>query len=102
VALEGGEGLRREDGTLEGLMALHERHEYRESCAGCQIALLDSHGRRLADDDPVAVAAKRVWDAAPLAQRQACNRVWVFNSRDAEDLRLAARLADLIESALKN
>jgi hypothetical protein len=79
----------------------HERHAYREDCPGCQLALLDpATGRALAPDDPIMVAAMRVWNAAPFEERAACNRVWVHESRVPEDLRSVAEMGKRIARAI--
>lgn len=64
----------------------HDRHAYREDCPGCQMVLIGPGGRALATDDPIAVAAGKVWRDTPLEVRAACQRVWVHNSREPGDL----------------
>jgi len=82
-------------------MAAHERHDYREDCSECQIILLDETGAKLVDDHPHTITARRIWNASPLEERRACNRVWVHNSRELNDLQKMARLCARIEQALK-
>lgn len=81
----------------------HERHPYDESCPGCQLALMDPEtGKKLPDDHYAMKIARPVWNAAPLEERQACNRVWVHGSRSAEDIKLMAALSARIQKAMNN
>ncbi|MDD1770966.1 MAG: hypothetical protein LUO79_07765 [Methanomassiliicoccales archaeon] len=80
----------------------HTPHEYREDCPGCQLALMDEQGRRLPDTHPVVKMATKVWWEASLEERQACNRVWVHQSRTPEDMQLMKAVARRIEMAAKN
>jgi hypothetical protein len=78
----------------------HERHEYREDCDGCQLAMCTGDGRPLPQDDPLMVRALAVWWTCSLEERRACNRVWVFNSRDPKDLTIVGAVARRIQEAL--
>lgn len=81
---------------------MHDRHAYREDCAGCQIAIMNDRGERLPDSDPVMRVAMKVWLEASLEERQACNRVWVHLSRTPEDFGLMKGVMERIEKAMKN
>jgi hypothetical protein len=77
----------------------NERHEYRDDCPGCQIALMDESGKPLPADHEAMVIATRIWKEATLEERQACNRVWVHNSRDEKDMAAAFEIARRIKAA---
>ncbi len=79
-----------------------EKHEYREECPDCRLVVCNTSGRKLGADHPHQIKAGIVWDASPLEERQACNRVWVHNSRDARDLELMSRLAARVEKAIRD
>lgn len=79
----------------------HERHEYREDCPGCQMMIVDpATGRPVPEDSPIAKAAARVWASATLEEKRACNRVWVWNSREPADLRVAQDVAERVKGAV--
>jgi hypothetical protein len=85
----------------EGLMG-HEKHEYREDCPGCQITLCGESGRPFANDSPTMIAARKVWAMATLEEKRACNRVWVWNSRDPGDLQIMQAVATRIGRTLES
>ena len=79
----------------------HYCKEYRDDCEGCQPALMDPKtGQKLPDDDPTMVAVRAFWKTVPLEQKQACHRVWCFNSRDPQDLTLLAKVSQGMEAAV--
>jgi hypothetical protein len=80
----------------------HTLHEYREDCPGCQLALMDASGRKVPETDPVVKVATKIWLAAPLEERRACNRVWVHGSTDAEDFRLMKLVCERIQKGMEN
>lgn len=81
----------------------HYCKEYRDDCEGCQPALMDPKtGEKMADDSPEMVAVRTYWKTVPLANKQACHRVWCFNSRTDEDMRLCQEVSLGMQAALKS
>lgn len=80
----------------------HTPHEYREDCPGCQLCLMDASGRKVPETDAVAKIAMKIWWEASLEERQACNRVWVHGSHDAEDVRRMTLVCERIQRAMEN
>jgi len=79
----------------------HDRHDYREECRGCQLALCSGDGRPLADNDPLMVRALAVWWTLSLEERRACNRVWVHNSRAPHDIAVMQSVGVRISAAIE-
>ncbi len=80
----------------------HYCKEYDDNCEGCQPAIMDPRtGRRLPSDSPEMIMVRAFWKNVPLVQKQACHRVWCFNSRDPRDLAVMSEVAEGIGDALQ-
>lgn len=63
------------------------KHEFDPKCEGCRPVMFDAEtGQKLSDNDPVVRSLMKVWEASPLEDQQAFNRVAVHNSRDPLDM----------------
>jgi hypothetical protein len=47
------------------------------------------------------IMVRAFWKNVPLVQKQACHRVWCFNSRDPRDLAVMSEVAEGIGDALQ-
>lgn len=80
----------------------HYCPEYRDDCEGCQPALMDEEGNKLAPDSPVMIAVMAFWKTVPLDHKRACHRVWCFNSRDVGDLTILKKVSEGMNTALQH
>ncbi len=81
----------------------HYCKEYDDNCEGCQPAIADQMtGQILPKDSPKMIRVRAYWKTVPLADKQACHRVWCFNSRAPSDMAALERVGLGIQRAMSN
>jgi hypothetical protein len=81
----------------------HYCKEYRDDCEGCQPALLNPKtGQKFPPDSPEMIAVAAFWKTVTIEQKQACHRVWCFNSREENDVRHLQTISEGMRVALSN
>lgn len=77
-------------------MSAHRCKEYDDTCVGCQPTLVG-----LSEDSREMRAVAAYWKTVPLVQKQACHRIWCFNSRVDTDLAALRVVAAGIQAAVR-